>query len=179
VDVAGVEEQRGMPVRRGLEGVGQGVSCTGVPRTDLLDDRAVTVDGRPGVLQGRVPGLVEACAVQRVEERTLLGRKPDVGVRHGGQPLPRAGVAVRLRRGPGCEHEQAADSHGRQQFVAVGEVPVRSGSRDAEPAARLSQRESAHPPLGDQGNRRIDERGAQIAVVVPPILSAGGAAARH
>lgn len=55
------------------------------------------------------------------------------------------------------ERVQGSDGDRGQQFVAVGEVPVRGGGGDAEPAASLGKREVAHAPFCDQVYCGIDE----------------------
>ena len=133
--------------------------------------------GMEGLLQGvvgaaelGVPALIDAGHEQRVEQGALLAGEPDVGTGQGRQPLL-GGIGVpRLRGQGGGEHLKRADSHRGEQVVAVGEMPVRGGHRDPEPAADLGQRELAHPALGDQADRGVDERGLEVAVVVPAAL---------
>jgi hypothetical protein len=57
------------------------------------------------------------------------------------------------------------------QVVAIGEVAVRCGHRDAQAAAGLGQREAAHAALGDQLDRHVHQRLLEVAVVIAAALS--------
>jgi hypothetical protein len=66
---------------------------------------------------------------------------------------------------------QRADGDGGEELVPVGEVPVGRGHGHADTAAQLGDREASHSSFGDQLNGTVDQRGFQVAVVVPPSLS--------
>jgi len=63
------------------------------------------------------------------------------------------------------------DRDRREQLVAVGEVPVRGGGRDAEASARLGEGEIAHSSFRDQVDGGIDEGRPEVAMVVTAALA--------
>ena len=61
-----------------------------------------------------------------------------------------------------------------QQRVPVGEVPVRRGCRDTEAAAGLRHRERPGAALTEHLDGSLDQRLAQVTVVVAAALSRPG-----
>ena len=80
----------------------------------------------------------------------------------GARPVVRDGGVAHLLG----ERVQSLVRHRRQQFLAIGEVPVARARRDADRARRLAQREALDAALGDERERGADQAVAQVAVVV-------------
>jgi hypothetical protein len=165
-----VEEQGGIAVRGGFDRRGQDVGSGGVTPADLLGRQQEGVDRLVGALEVGVPALVEAGAVQRVEQLALLSGEADVGPRHRGQPLL-GGVRV---YGFGGEQRregvQGTNRDRRQQFVTVGEVAVGGRGGDSQATGCFGEGEPAHASFCDQVDCGIDERSPEIAVVVGAAL---------
>ena len=61
---------------------------------------------------------------------------------------------------------EAAQRDARHQLVAVAEMPIGRRRADAGQARRLGEGEAGRALLGDQLQRRVDQRLVQIAVMI-------------
>jgi hypothetical protein len=158
-------------VSAGFQDGDQRIRGGGIALADLADRGQKRVHGLVGALELRVPPLVNAGAEQRLEQRAPLRGEANVGTSHRGQPLLR-GLRV---DGLGFQHRsenvQGADRDRSEEVVAVGEVSVRGCRGDADPSARFGERESTDPTFCDQLDCGVDERRAEVAVVVAASLA--------
>ena len=106
-------------------------------------------------------------------------RERDVGDAHRAQAVERVRLAGGAALHLAAEADEAFDGQGGHQRLAAGEVAVGCRVADAGLARQLPQRQRARPRLGDDGERRVEQRAAQIAVVIsllgrvtghPPIM---------
>ena len=111
------------------------------------------------------PSLLSPDAGQGLEQGPLIVGEVHVGAGRGGEPLggcPGCGVAVKVLGEQACGPQRDCG----QQRVPVGEVPVRRGCRDPEAAAGLRHRERLGAALAEQLDGSLDQRLAQVAVVI-------------
>ena len=113
----------------------------------------------------------------RLEHRGVVGRfaagEAEVGATQRLEGAHRVGKAVVPGGGQHSgEALETAQRHFRQQRVGVAEMPVRRGGTDAGEPRRLGDGEAGRALLGDQRQRRLDQRLAQIAVMVAAAFEA-------
>jgi hypothetical protein len=111
----------------------------------------------------RVPLLVQAGTGEHLEQRRLVPGEPHVPAGDRGQPRRGRPGAGQVPRG---EDLVPAHRDRGEQLLPVGEVRVRGAGGDAHAPARLGEGEAAHAALRDQLDRRVDQRRAQVAVVI-------------
>jgi hypothetical protein len=158
-------------VRGRLEGVSQRFCRLRVVRAELGHARAEQ-SLHPLVSEPEfgIAVLVQIRPVHHVEQLALLGGELHVAAGHSGQSLLR-GVRVTDLRGQRVgEGVQRPDGHGREQLVAVGEVPVGRGGGDAQAPTHFGQGKAAHPPLGDQLYGPVHQGRLEVTVVVSGAL---------
>jgi hypothetical protein len=106
------------------------------------------------------------------EQLRLREREGDVGAAGRAEVRDRAWARAARRDAldrlahAAREHAQAARGDGREQRVLVLEVPVRGVRRDTHAPRDLAQAEGIEPLALDEPHRLLDERVAQISVVV-------------
>jgi hypothetical protein len=173
---AAVEEQHCVTVGGGLDRCGQLLRGFLTIVGYGADTRQKGVGDRLlGRLHLGMTLLVEPGLEQHLEERTVGGGEPNVRPSGGGQTVRRrvelGDFGLELCR----EELIGVDCDRREELVAVGEMRVGGTDSDTDTAARLGEREVAHPVLADQLDRGIDQRRSQVAVVV----AAGLTGSRH
>lgn len=106
------------------------------------------------------------------EFRGIPRGEQDVSHAHGKILAPGV-AALAIRRFPQLSAERAKAVLGdrREQRVTIGEVVIGRAVRHAREASRSAQGKPLLPVLLDQSTGRLDERAAQIAVVVVRPLS--------
>ncbi len=130
-----------------------------------------------GLLRGRGELRIAILRVRQRPEhepefRGIPGGEQDVGHAHGETLAPGvAALAIRRFSQLLAEQTKAVLGDGREQRVTIGEVVIRSAIRHAGEASRSAQGKPFLPVLLDQSTGRLDERAAQIAVVVVRPLS--------
>ncbi len=101
------------------------------------------------------------------EQRRLLARETEIGLADALESGARGGLAAVPGRAQRLgEAFEAAPRDVGHQRVAVAEMAVRRGGADAGSARGVREGEACRPLLGDEIERRRDERLAQIAVMI-------------
>jgi hypothetical protein len=169
------QQQLRVPVRGGLHRFGQVAGRGFIRAADGAYAAEKGIGERPlGGLDAGVAGLVKTGFVQHPEQGRMRGREPHVAARHSRQPLARVAELLRGRHELAVAELVGVHRDRRQQFVPVGEVRVGGADRHAEAPARLGQREVPDAALADELDSGINQRGPQVAVVVPAALASPG-----
>ena len=105
--------------------------------------------------------------VHQLQQRGVLGREAHVGPRERRQPLLEA-VAGALHRLAHLALQALEAVHGErvEQRLLAGEVPPRGGVADADFTRDLAQRELLHAAAGERTLGALEQRGAEVPVVV-------------
>jgi hypothetical protein len=122
-----------------FQGSCESVRCSGISVTDLGDQRPEGIDRVVRSLELGVAALVDARAVERLEERALLGGEAHVGARHRGEPLLRAFRLTSLVGQHVGKDLQSPYRDRGQECVAVGEVAIGGGDGYAETTAGFGE----------------------------------------
>ena len=154
-----------MPTRSGSPARSAPVACPSAISPSITANARVG-----GRAQGR--GVVPVAVLARehqLEQRPVPGREGHV--RRGRRRQP--GVEGRARPVHGavqvaCEALEPVLRQRVEQRPAVGEVPARRGVADADGARELAQREPLGAALGQRALGLLEQRRAQVAVVVGP-----------
>src|SRR5215207_5949741 len=100
----------------------------------------------------------------RVEARFLLG-KGKISLAHAGEALKRRALALQRPPKPSRQLVVPAEGDLGHERVPAPEMAIERRGRHAHELGRVSQREPADPPFGNEALRRLDQRLLQIAVV--------------